>query len=105
MEPRNFGIDHNYCINRDAGDKSLKWFGKLYHDNGRFMDCFTTEPGVQVYTANYIDNHEGLGGKKGAVYKANAGICLETQTYPDAINCDKDDPEFAKGACFILKKG
>ena len=71
MEPEKFGIDHNYCINREAGDRSLKKFATLSHDNGRFMEAFTTEPGVQVYTANYINNDVGLKGKKGAVYKAN----------------------------------
>jgi aldose 1-epimerase len=45
---------------------------------------FTTQPGVQLYTANYFDG--SLTGKGGFVYGRHAGFCLETQHFPDAVN-------------------
>jgi hypothetical protein len=39
------GIDHNYVINREAGDKSVKKFATLSHDNGRFLEVSTNQPG------------------------------------------------------------
>jgi aldose 1-epimerase len=47
------------------------------------MDVLTTEPGVQFYSGNFLD---GVQGKAGAVYKKRAGLCLETQHYPDSPN-------------------
>ena len=47
------------------------------------METFTTQPAVQLYTGNYLDN---LAGKDGAVYNQHSTLCLETQNYPDAIN-------------------
>ena len=49
--------------------------------SGRKMELFTTEPGVQFYTANHLDGEKGAGG---AVYNKNAGLCLETQHFPDS---------------------
>ena len=43
----------------------------------------TTEPGVQLYTANFMDN---LKGKAGAVYPKRGGVCLETQHFPNSPN-------------------
>ena len=47
------------------------------------MEVFTTEPGVQFYTGNYLD---GIAGKAGAVYQTRSGLCLETQHFPDTPN-------------------
>ena len=47
------------------------------------METYTTQPAVQLYTGNYLDN---LVGKDGAVYNQHSTLCLETQNYPDAIN-------------------
>ena len=47
------------------------------------METFTTQPAMQLYTGNYLDN---LVGKDGAVYNQHSTLCLETQNYPDAIN-------------------
>jgi len=52
--------------------------------SGRMMDVLTTEPGVQLYTGNFLDGT--LTGKSGAVYAKHAALCLETQHFPDSIN-------------------
>jgi len=52
--------------------------------SGRVMEVFTTEPGVQLYTANWLDG--SLVGKGGVVYGRHAGLCLETQHFPNSIN-------------------
>ena len=52
-------------------------------ESGRTLECPTTEPGVQLYTGNFLDRIEGKGG---AVYHKQEGFCLETQHYPDSPN-------------------
>ena len=52
--------------------------------SGRSLEVFTTQPGIQLYTANGLDGH--LVGKNGIAYKKYGAFCLETQNYPDAIN-------------------
>jgi aldose 1-epimerase len=51
------------------------------------MEVFTTEPGVQLYTGNFLDGT--LTGKGGVVYKQHQAFCLETQHYPDSVNQPK----------------
>ena len=48
------------------------------------MEVSTTEPGVQLYTANWLDG--SLVGKGGVVYNRHCGLCLETQHFPNSIN-------------------
>jgi aldose 1-epimerase len=55
--------------------------------SGRVLETFTTEPGLQVYTGNFLDEKKGKGG---IVYKRRDAVCLETQHYPDSPN----RPEF-----------
>jgi len=52
--------------------------------SGRRMEVFTTEPGVQFYTGNFLDGT--LKGKAGKSYCKNSGFCLETQHFPDSPN-------------------
>jgi aldose 1-epimerase len=52
--------------------------------SGRTLDVFTTEPGVQFYTGNFLDGT--LTGKGGTVYRRRTGFCLETQHFPDSPN-------------------
>ena len=47
------------------------------------MDVYTDLPGVQIYTGNFIADEPG---KNGTVYCRRAGICFETQFYPDSVN-------------------
>lgn len=76
------GYDHCWVIN--GGGESLKKFATLHDpESGRSMEAFTTEPGVQIYTANFLDGK--LKGK-GVTYTRRYGICLETQHYPDSPN-------------------
>jgi len=56
--------------------------------SGRTMEVHTTEPGVQFYTANFLDG--SLTGKDGVVYGRRCAFCLETQHFPNSPNC----PEF-----------
>ncbi len=53
--------------------------------SGRCLQVATTQPGIQVYTSNYVEN---LSGKGGVVYQRRGSICLETQHYPDSPNRD-----------------
>jgi aldose 1-epimerase len=78
------GYDHNWVLNRSAGDPpSLALRG---HDpvSGRTVDVLTTEPGVQVYSGNLISGNEiGSGGQ---LYRRHAGWTAETQHFPDSPN-------------------
>lgn len=51
--------------------------------SGRVMEVLTNQPGLQFYTGNYLDNVKGKGG---FLYQPHAGLCLETQGFPDAVN-------------------
>ena len=80
------GYDNNFVLN--GGGKSLAFAARVLEPvSGRVMELFTTEPGVQLYTANYLDG--SLTGKGGAVYRRHAAFCLETQHYPDSVNQPK----------------
>jgi aldose 1-epimerase len=60
---KKLGIDHNYVLNREEGDSSLSKFASVFHPNGRTLEVFTTAPGVQLYTANYLNGDTiGKGG-------------------------------------------
>jgi len=77
------GYDHNFVIN-GGGEGKLVQAGTL-HDpkTGRVMEIWTTQPGVQFYTGNFLDGSiKGIGG----TYVQDAGLCLETQHFPDTPN-------------------
>jgi aldose 1-epimerase len=78
------GYDHNFVINRDKKDACIL-AGKLTDpQSGRTMEVFTTEPGIQFYSANYLDG--SIKGKGNIIYKKHFALCLETQHYPDSPN-------------------
>ena len=52
--------------------------------SGRVMEVYTMEPGIQLYTGNFLDG--SITGKGGKVYKKHYGFCLETQHFPDSPN-------------------
>jgi aldose 1-epimerase len=79
------GYDHNFVLNSGGGKLALA--ARAYETkSGRVMETYTTEPGVQLYTANFMGDTKGKGG---TVYKKQGGFCLETQHFPDAINQPK----------------
>ena len=77
------GYDHNYVVNGRAG--TLRQAASVYEPtSGRVMEVWTTEPGIQFYTGNFLDGT--LTGKSGKIYQRRYGFCLETQHYPDSPN-------------------
>ncbi len=77
------GYDHNYVLPGKPGE--LKLCAQVREPKaGRVMEIHTTEPGVQLYTGNFLDGTPA--GKGGATYDKHAGFCLETQHYPDSPN-------------------
>ncbi|HEU4765870.1 MAG TPA: aldose epimerase family protein [Pyrinomonadaceae bacterium] len=77
------GYDHNFVINGRIG--TLRQAAVATEPTtGRVMEVWTTEPGVQLYTGNFLDGT--LTGKAGKIYQRRYGFCLETQHYPDAPN-------------------
>ena len=88
------GYDHNFVLNGRMG--TLRQAAKVFEQtSGRVMEVWTTEPGLQFYTGNFLD---GKAGKRGKVYQFRNGFCLETQHYPDSPN----KPAFPTT---VLKKG
>ena len=76
--------DINYVLDGDNGDKKMKPVAKVHNKkSGRVMELSSDAPGVQFYTGNYLKD---LKGKGGSVYQAHAGLCLETQGFPDSVN-------------------
>jgi len=81
------GYDHNFVL--DRADSALAHAAQVYEpETGRLMAVYTTEPGVQFYTGNFLDG--SITGKAGHVYQRRYGFCLETQHFPDSPN----QPEF-----------
>ena len=77
------GFDHNWVLNtnRDITKLAAKLTSPI---TGITLEVYTNEPGVQVYTGNFLDGT--VTGKKGIVYPQRASVCLETQHYPDTPN-------------------
>jgi len=77
------GYDHNYVLNRPGNIKTLA--AKLVcPETGIGMEVYTTEPGIQVYSGNFLDGTNV--GKKGIAYAQRTAICLETQKFPNSPN-------------------
>lgn len=84
------GYDHNWVINRPSlDDKSLVQAAEVFEpESGRRMKVFTTEPGIQFYTGNFLNG--GIYGTTHRAYRQGDALCLETQHFPDSPN----HPEF-----------
>jgi aldose 1-epimerase len=80
------GYDHHFVHNRGgaAADSLLHAAHVAEPSTGRTLDVFTTEPGIQFYSGNFLDG--GITGKAGHIYKYRYGLALETQHYPDSPN-------------------
>ena len=77
------GYDHNFVLNR-ASSGLTHAAHVLEPKSGRIMDVYTSEPGVQFYSGNFLDGT--IHGKRGRVYGFRYGFCLETQHFPDSPN-------------------
>lgn len=80
------GYDHNWVLNHAEGELALA-AKAIEEESGRVLEVYTDQPGIQLYTANFLSKRVGKGG---AVYDCRHAFCLETQNFPDAIN----KPEF-----------
>jgi aldose 1-epimerase len=83
LRPHPNGYDHNYVLNSGGGELAFA-ARAVEPDSGRVLEAWTTEPGVQLFTANGLDGR--IVGTGGVAYPRHAGFCLETQHFPDAIN-------------------
>jgi aldose 1-epimerase len=80
---RGEGYDHNWAL--DRADGKLTEAAEVYEPaSGRVMRVLTAEPGIQLYSGNFLGR--GVKGKGGRIYEARAGFCLETQHFPDSPN-------------------
>lgn len=87
IESLTIGYDHNYVLNK--AESELKLISRLEHaPTGRIMEVLTTEPGMVVYTSNFLDGN--LIGKNNVKYIKHFAVCLETNHFPDSPN----HPEF-----------
>ena len=78
------GYDHNWVLNTNGSD-TLKAAQVIDENTGIVMDVYTTTPGIQFYSANFLDGSDI--GKDKAIYNMRTGFCLETQYFPNSINC------------------
>jgi len=76
------GYDQNWVLNKTPGEFSLSAI-VTEPSSGRKMEVYTTAPGVQFYTGNFLN---GMHGKYGQVYQSRNGFCLEPQGFPDSPN-------------------
>lgn len=77
------GYDHNWVLDREPAGMALA--ARLEHEpSGRVMEVLTTEPAVQFYSGNFLDG--SIRGRDGESFNQGAGLCLETQHYPDSPN-------------------
>ena len=91
------GYDHNFVVDAAAKNSDPVLAARVKDPtSGRVLEVYTTQPGIQFYTGNFLDGT--ITGKKGHVYKQHYGFCLETQHFPDSPN----HPEFPTT---ILKPG
>jgi len=89
------GYDHNWVLNNGTTG-SLALAAEAYDPHsGRVLEVLTTEPGIQLYTGNFLD---GIRGKDGKLYNRRYAFCLETQHFPDSPN----KPNFPSA---VLKAG
>lgn len=97
------GYDHNWCLNtyKDGKGDDTQVCASLYSPvTGIFMEMYTNEPGVQVYSGNFqgVGNEVNIHHKNDLIYPKHVSICLESQKYPDSPN----HPEWASP---VLKPG
>ncbi len=77
------GYDHNFVLRGGSNGPALA--ARVHEpESGRVMEVFTTEPGIQFYTGNFLDG--SLKGKGGVVYRKHQAFCLEADHFPDSVH-------------------
>lgn len=91
------GYDHNFCLD-GAGEVRLA--ARLEAPrSGRVLELATKQPGLQVYSGNYLDG--SIPGKRGRLYRQSDAVCLEPQIWPNAPNRpDFPNPRLAPGSVY-----
>lgn len=84
------GYDHNFVLNRKSETGESLAARVVEPNSGRVLEVWTTEPGIQFYTGNFLDGKAV--GKGGATYPKRSAFCLETQHFPDSPNQPKFPP-------------
>lgn len=80
---RGAGYDHCYIVNKHENNELALAAVCSEQTSGRVMEVYTTEPGVQLYTGNWLGGFEGA---HGATFPARSGVCFEAQRFPDTPN-------------------
>ena len=78
------GYDHNWVLKNKGNFEKVAEL--MAEESGIVMETYTDRPGMQIYTANFVENEVG---KEGVVYGKRSAVCLETQCYPDAVHHEK----------------
>lgn len=77
------GYDHNWILDKNPNELGLA--AVCYEPvTGRMIEVYTTQPGMQLYTGNWLDGKDK--GKRGNIYEKRSALCLETQHFPDSPN-------------------
>jgi aldose 1-epimerase len=84
------GYDHNFVLTKPEGSGSMSFAARLCEPvTGRVMEVWTTEPGIQLYSGNFLQSGGTQGkyvGKGGRVMRYRGALCLETQHFPDSVH-------------------
>jgi len=78
------GYDHNYVLNSGVSEEPQLAARVTDPDSGRVLELWTTEPGVQFYSGNFLDS--SVVGKDNQIYRQSSALCLEPQHFPDSPN-------------------
>ncbi|MCS7271561.1 MAG: galactose mutarotase, partial [Gemmataceae bacterium] len=96
------GYDLNFVLDKGPTERPELAARIVEPRSGRVLEVYTTEPGLQFYTGNFLDG--SLIGKNGSAYKQYAGFCLEPQKFPDSIHhpqwWDKSNPILKPGQIY-----
>jgi aldose 1-epimerase len=85
------GYDHNWVLDRKDSTSLVRAAEVTDRRNGRVLEIFTDQPGIQFYSGNFLDST--LIGTSGRMYRQSDGFALETQHFPDSPN-HQGDPNF-----------
>ncbi|CAL4136117.1 unnamed protein product [Meganyctiphanes norvegica] len=88
------GFDHTFCLHNKTRGKLEFALRACHPSSGRVLEVYTSEPGVQIYTGNFLPKEKGkMVGYNGHSYTYQGSFCTEPQNFPDAINQPKNFPD------------